>query len=471
MKILLLAILLLGTGIAQAQQKSTIVVNTSPDNEISYWPVGMGDINSYTLGVKGKADDKGFYMHEFEVAKPTNMQVLSKGINWFTLYLTPDSRDTITVSKDTVLFSGTNASYNRCLKAVNDYQKYCDEVLHMGAPHELKEVTSLQTFNTLSDVRKNKVIESIKGSGLPPAFIDELLTHVDYAYRSLFLHVVLYQVKDFTDDWKTALQGVLDLPWNSPYLRSYRGMSFLLRDLPVARFVKLENGNPREVKDPWKFQFDRFCDYFEGENLLHAWASFIYEDISQQEHSPGILSLYEELKSRFPDNSYLAVLQPGIDETIRYNSSVLDSKDYHILSCDSTITCLEEVVKPFKGKVVYIDVWATWCGPCKEMFQHVPALKEKAKDMDIVYLYISIDRPQAKEAWEKAIPYYQLKGYHMLAGKELGKSLHKELGNERQILSIPNFVIVDKEGKIVERHACAPDEPEALLEQLSRYVR
>lgn len=80
--------------------------------------------------------------------------------------------------------------------------------------------------------------------------------------------------------------------------------------------------------------------------------------------------------------------------------------------------------------------------------------------MDIVYLYISIDRPQDKEKWEKTIGYHQLKGYHLLVNEKLGKSLYAELGNERQILSIPCFVVIDKTGKIAIRHAATPDRPE-----------
>ena len=89
--------------------------------------------------------------------------------------------------------------------------------------------------------------------------------------------------------------------------------------------------------------------------------------------------------------------------------------------------------------------------------------------MDIVYLYISIDRPQDKEKWEKTIGYHQLKGYHLLVNEKLGKSLYAELGNERQILSIPCFVVIDKTGKIASRHAAAPDEPEKVIEQLGTY--
>ncbi|RZD23741.1 TlpA family protein disulfide reductase, partial [Campylobacter jejuni] len=91
--------------------------------------------------------------------------------------------------------------------------------------------------------------------------------------------------------------------------------------------------------------------------------------------------------AEFPNSPFLNVLEPGVKENLRFQNSRITDKDYHILTCDSTITSLEDAVKPFKGKVVYIDVWATWCGPCLKEFQYLPTLKEKAHNMDVVYLY------------------------------------------------------------------------------------
>ena len=104
------------------------------------------------------------------------------------------------------------------------------------------------------------------------------------------------------------------------------------------------------------------------------------------------------------------------------------------------------------------------------MFQYVPAFKEKAKDLEIAYLYLSIDRPQAEKVWKKSIPYYNLKGHHLLAGKELAQAVYQELGNERGILSIPRFLIVDKDGDIVVFDAASPNQPEKLLEQLKQVL-
>lgn len=155
-----------------------------------------------------------------------------------------------------------------------------------------------------------------------------------------------------------------------------------------------------------------------------------------------------------------------MEESRRFHQGKLDESVYHILPCDSTMTSIADVVKPFRGKVVYVDVWATWCGPCKEMFKHLPALKEKMKDKDLVYLYLSIDRPQQADVWRKSIAYYDLKGHHVLAGKELAQGIYKELGNERGMLAIPRFLLIDRDGQIVQSHAASPEELDKLLEQI-----
>ena len=470
MKNLLLILLLLLTGEISARQTATIVVKTTPDNEIAYWPTGKDHLFFITLGTKAQADPQGQFIHEFSVSRPTTIHVWAKGNNSFTLYLTPGSKDTIAVAIDSINFSGTNRVYNRCLKAVDDYQQYSDNLIYMQ-PHELEGVTSLEQYHQLADARMKQALDSVNASGLDKEFLAEQHAHIDYTHRSIFLHVAMYLVKNenFTENWRKELAEIINQPVDSDYLRSYRGIGLFINDLIGAQFIKLENGKPEEIKDYCAFRFDRYRKFFKGDNLQYAQALLIYEDEFQTRNTPSIPQLYERYKAEFPNSPFLSVLEPGVNKNLRFQNSRIDDKDYHILPCDSTVENLEDAVKPFKGKVIYIDVWATWCGPCIKKFQYLPALKEKTHNMDIVYLYISIDRPQDKEKWEKTIGYHQLKGYHLLVNEKLGKSLYAELGNERQILSIPCFVVIDKTGKIAIRHAAAPDEPEKVIEQLGTY--
>jgi hypothetical protein len=470
MKKLLLILLLVLAGEISAQQAATIVVKTTPDNEIAYWPTGKEHLFCIALGTKAQAGPLGEFVHQFRTDRPGMVQVWTQGSDSFTLYLTPGSKDTITVTKDTLIISGTNSAYNRCLKTVNDYQKYSDKLVYMQ-PHELRGITSLEQYHRLADARMRQALDAVNTSGLNEEFLAEQRAHIDYIRRSIFIHIArqLSRKEKLPEDWQRELTEVINSSVNGDYLRSYRGIGFFVNDLVMMQFTNLENGDLKEIKDYASFLFDRYRKFFTGDNLQYMQAQLIYEDEFQGSKTPSIPQLYETYKAEFPNSPFLNVLEPGVKENLRFQNSRITDKDYHILTCDSTITCLEDAVKPFKGKVVYIDVWATWCGPCLKEFQYLPALKEKARNMDVVYLYISIDRPEERKKWEKTIAYHQLKGYHLLVNEKLGKSLYTELGNERQILSIPCFVIIDKTGKIAIRHAAAPSEPEKVIEQLSTY--
>lgn len=470
MKKLLLILLLVLAGEISAQQAATIVVKTTPDNEIAYWPTGKEHLFCIALGTKAQAGPLGEFVHQFRTDRPSMVQVWTQGSNSFTLYLTPGSKDTITVTKDTLIISGTNSAYNRCLKTVNDYQKYSDKLVYMQ-PHELRGITSLEQYHRLADARMRQALDAVNASGLNEEFLAEQRAHIDYIRRSIFIHIArqLSRKEKLPEDWQRELTEVINSSVNGDYLRSYRGIGFFVNDLVMMQFTNLENGDLKEIKDYASFLFDRYRKFFTGDNLQYMQAQLIYEDEFQGSKTPSIPQLYETYRAEFPNSPFLNVLEPGVKENLRFQNSRITDKDYHILTCDSTITSLEDAVKPFKGKVVYIDVWATWCGPCLKEFQYLPALKEKAHNMDVVYLYISIDRPEERKKWEKTIAYHQLKGYHLLVNEKLGKSLYTELGNERQILSIPCFVIIDKTGKIAIRHAAAPSEPEKVIEQLSTY--
>ena len=470
MKKLLLILLLVLAGEISAQQAATIVVKTTPDNEIAYWSTGKEHLFCIALGTKAQAGPLGEFVHQFRTDRPGMVQVWTQGSDSFTLYLTPGSKDTITVTKDTLIISGTNSAYNRCLKTVNDYQKYSDKLVYMQ-PHELRGITSLEQYHRLADARMRQALDAVNASGLNEEFLAEQRAHIDYIRRSIFIHIArqLSRKEKLPEDWQRELTEVINSSVNGDYLRSYRGIGFFVNDLVMMQFTNLENGDLKEIKDYASFLFDRYRKFFTGDNLQYMQAQLTYEDEFQGSKTPSIPQLYETYRAEFPNSPFLNVLEPGVKENLRFQNSRITDKDYHILTCDSTITSLEDAVKPFKGKVVYIDVWATWCGPCLKEFQYLPTLKEKAHNMDVVYPYITIDRPEERKKWEKTIAYHQLKGYHLLVNEKLGKSLYTELGNERQILSIPCFVIIDKTGKIVIRHAAAPSEPEKVIEQLSTY--
>jgi peroxiredoxin len=110
----------------------------------------------------------------------------------------------------------------------------------------------------------------------------------------------------------------------------------------------------------------------------------------------------------------------------------------------------------FKGKVVYLDIWATWCMPCMAEMGKSKKLKEHFKDNDkIVFLYISIDKDE--DRWKEVVKKKDIKGVHLISrgGDEAG------ILQKYDVPSIPRYVLIDKEGNVVEWNAKWPSDPEA----------
>ena len=104
----------------------------------------------------------------------------------------------------------------------------------------------------------------------------------------------------------------------------------------------------------------------------------------------------------------------------------------------------------FKGKFVCVDVWATWCLPCKKEFPLIKEMIEKYKDKNIVFISISVD--EDKKIWEKAIEDYSLEGVQLLADEGWQSSIIENYN----IHSIPRFILIDTMGNIVNVNANYP---------------
>lgn len=109
----------------------------------------------------------------------------------------------------------------------------------------------------------------------------------------------------------------------------------------------------------------------------------------------------------------------------------------------------------FKGKFVYIDVWATWCGPCRAELPHLEELQEKyASNEDIVFASVSID--ENTDAWRKMVTEKEMMGVQLLADNAWDSSICEDY----MIKGIPRFILIDQEGKIMNSKAPRPSSDE-----------
>ena len=102
----------------------------------------------------------------------------------------------------------------------------------------------------------------------------------------------------------------------------------------------------------------------------------------------------------------------------------------------------------FKGKLVYVDVWATWCGPCKAEIPSLQKLETDYHGKDITFMSVSVDTD--KEAWEKMVAEKELGGVQLWAD---GWS---KITKDYAIFGIPRFMLFDADGNVVSTNAPRP---------------
>lgn len=110
----------------------------------------------------------------------------------------------------------------------------------------------------------------------------------------------------------------------------------------------------------------------------------------------------------------------------------------------------------FKGKYVYIDVWATWCGPCLAEIPHLKKVEADYHDKNIVFVSISIDAKKDHEKWKNMVTQKQLGGEQLFADNDW----NSKFVTDYAIQGIPRFILIDPNGNVLEADALRPSNPE-----------
>ncbi|MDO5654863.1 MAG: TlpA disulfide reductase family protein [Flavobacteriaceae bacterium] len=192
--------------------------------------------------------------------------------------------------------------------------------------------------------------------------------------------------------------------------------------------------------------------------------------LSQEEFKKRMEKLrtdYAELKSKHAnlDASFWKDSDTEIDEAIGGFEEYINQKhmvaEKFIGKASPTFT-YESIdgenvkLEDFKGKYVYLDIWATWCGPCK---REIPALKQLEKEYEgknIQIISISIDKLGDKDKWKKFVEDEQLTGVQLFADNDWNSDFVKAY----EIRGIPRFILLDPNGIIIDPDASRPSDPD-----------
>lgn len=392
----------------------------------------------------------GSFSYDFIIDKP-NYFTFFVGRNQVILYLKPG--DSLKLSADVQMFddlkfSGSSVVYNEYLakfaKSQGEFASTMQEVFSRDEVSAVKVMDSLKTFhmNGLQEFEKSF-------SKIDKYFLETEKQRIRYFWGlSHVMYPMYFAYYNQLEDFKVSANF-------DAYLGELNINDSNLLSLPEYRQF-ITNYLTSKVNDYYKSP-----DLMKKQPSFTAYQLFIIKSLFTDRNIQSYLSYrilkdhvsYEGIKDYeiiYPIFKELCITESFIKEIDTDFSAWetlkkgMPSKDFVGVNIKGDSIRLSD----FKGKYVYVDVWATWCNPCLGEIPSLLEVERKLEGKNIVFLGVSVDRDKA--AWEKMVKESKLAGTQIYVG------LNENLSVFYKISGIPRFMMFDKEGKILEVSADRP---------------
>ena len=204
-----------------------------------------------------------------------------------------------------------------------------------------------------------------------------------------------------------------------------------------------------EFDDPWGKILADF-KALKSENIKQALAPLIIEGVSPTSATATNEEIIALVKQLVKDNDLLNTLSKHIDLVNKLKAGQPFPALPALTDLNDKEVKYEQL--PLKGKLLFIDIWATYCPDCRKELPALETLQEDYKTEPITFVSISVDRD--KEAWKAMVKEKKLCGIHLYASPET-KELFKELYDLR---SIPRYMLIDEKRNIINANLPMPSD-------------
>lgn len=159
-------------------------------------------------------------------------------------------------------------------------------------------------------------------------------------------------------------------------------------------------------------------------------------------------SIYSQLFNRYDKIVHDKKMKQNV--VSRRNDYLTPTLSSSVYSDNKRANSITDIFSKYKGKVIYVDFWASWCIPCRAEMPNASILKDKLKGKNIIFLYLGYN--DKEKAWLKARDQIGIQGEHYL----LDDKMIREAEELFVINGIPHYAIIDKDGKIIRKRAERP---------------
>lgn len=193
------------------------------------------------------------------------------------------------------------------------------------------------------------------------------------------------------------------------------------------------------------------------ENVLNAIVDptvkgeYVLSNATSIKTYPGIIA-YNESKGKYLVNDGQRTRMQQIIDKLDKNEAGNLAAPFKLPDTTGKMHALSD----YRGKLVYIDFWATWCGPCKGEIPYMTKLEEEyADNPDIVFISVSTDKEANKQKWLDMVKEKGMKGIQLFTG-----NLKEQVSEPFHINTIPRFVLIGRDGKLINGDAPRPSSEE-----------
>lgn len=416
----------------------------------------LSDPNDEGMSIKVAKD--GSFKATFELEKSTYDAKLYVGGLVYSFYMKPSGKYSIEIDasdendESKYILSGSNSAENQVYK--NYLFKVQKAYLFQS---ELEAAETFKAYNAFVDTKINKLLAELSKT-TDPEFISVMKQRLNQ--ENVFLKFT-YELRRLELEAK-----------NNGGTSNYKSDPDYDAYLSSSEWKSIDEKVFLNFKESFKFFALFVCPDLRVDEILKNLTKTLPTQNAINLYSYDLVSWFyekggkgdlDDVFEKYKAISTDTVAVNAIDE-VRVAAKTF-AKGQPALEFEmKDITGKAYKISDFKGKAVYIDVWATWCAPCKAEIPALKKLVEKYKDdKRIEFISVSIDAK--RKTWEQFV------GAEIQQWKQLivDNDLNSDLCKKYKITSIPRFMLFDKEGKIVSVTAAFPSD-ETLVEIINEIL-
>ncbi|MFA6128982.1 MAG: TlpA disulfide reductase family protein [Bacteroidales bacterium] len=401
-----------------------------------------------------KLDSNGSFTHAIpELSKSSNYYILSGTQDYMPFKLTPGMNLEVTFDanafKTSIKFSGKGSDINNYLVAkyliggTMDYDLYKLEPAQFRAKQDSILNTEKVSFAAAKKDDANDPFWKTEETDLLYGWANKLAMFE--SYHGYFGKLEGYKAPaDFYSYEKDLDINQADNV-SSTIFKQY--VSSLVNKVASAKMDAIKKADSTQVINGSKIARETAVELIKDPVVLDH---YLFDEVSNEVQWKEVSDVQESIdffQSRCKDTSLVNRLNATIASWKRLGKGEMA---FEIVGKDAQGNTVK--LSDFKGKLVYVDVWATWCGPCKYEIPYLDTLETDYHGKDIVFISYSID--EDKPAWLKFVPENKLQGVQIIGENAWESKLCKDY----KIMGVPTFMLFDKEGKIVSVKMTRPSD-------------